>query len=247
MRHKSEVPEKFKEFEALTTVDCGQQISKLRSGNGCEYSSQEFEAYLKSKGIQHELSVAYSPQQNGVAERLNRTLMESARSMLAHAGLPDRYWAEAVATAAYLRNRTITTAFKGNMTPYERWYERKPNLSHLKVFGCAAYAHVPDSKQTKLDKMAEKLRFVGYSIEAKGYRLFDEKSFKIFVWRDVTFIVLDFTSRSDSAGQLNPTEVDSVKNRKQDLLTWSLKEKNLSILYEKGMLQHDLVLMSLLT
>ena len=91
MRHKSEVPEKFKEFEALTTVDCGQQISKLRSGNGCEYSSQEFEAYLKSKGIQHELSVAYSPQQNGVAERLNRTLMESARSMLAHAGLPDRY------------------------------------------------------------------------------------------------------------------------------------------------------------
>ena len=115
------------------------------------------------------------------------------------------------------------------------------------MFGCAAYAHVPDSKQTKLDKMAEKLRFVGYSIQAKGYRLFDEKSFKIFVWRDVTFIVLDFTSRSDSAGQLNPTEVDSVKNRKQDLLTWSLKEKNLSILYEKGMLQHDLVLMSLLT
>ena len=91
MRHKSEVPEKFKEFEALTTVDCGQQISKLRSDNGGEYSSQEFEAYLKSKGIQHELSVAYSPQQNGVAERLNRTLMESARSMLAHAGLPDRY------------------------------------------------------------------------------------------------------------------------------------------------------------
>ena len=76
MRHKSEVPEKFKEFEALTTVDCGQQISKLRSGNGCEYSSQEFEAYLKSKGIQHKFSVAYSPQKNGVAERLNCTLME---------------------------------------------------------------------------------------------------------------------------------------------------------------------------
>ena len=97
MRHKSEVLDRFKEFEAATTTDSGQRICPLRSDNGGEHVSQEFEAYLKSKGIRHELTVSYSPQQ---AERMNRILMESARSMLAHAGLPDSYWAEAVATTA---------------------------------------------------------------------------------------------------------------------------------------------------
>ena len=101
---------------------------------------------MKSKGIHHELTVPHSPEQNRVAERINRTLMETARSMMAHAGLPDCYWAEAVATAVYLRNRAPTTAFNKKITPYERWYRRKPNLNHLKVFGCMAYAHIPDVK-----------------------------------------------------------------------------------------------------
>ena len=97
MRQKSEMLDRFKEFEAATTTDSGQRICPLRSDNGGEHVSQEFEAYLKPKGIGHELTVSYSPQQ---AERMNRILMESARSMLAHAGLPDSYWAEAVATTA---------------------------------------------------------------------------------------------------------------------------------------------------
>ena len=67
------------------------------------------------------------------------------------------------------------------MTPYERWYGRKPNMSHLKVFGCTAYAHILDSQQQKLDKKADKLRFVGYSKQSKGYRLFDERTKKITV------------------------------------------------------------------
>lgn len=95
MRHKSEVLEKFKEFEAATTGSSGERIGTLRSDNGGEYISKEFEAYLKSKGINHQLTVPHSPEQNGVAERMNRTLMESARSMIAHARLPNRYWGEA--------------------------------------------------------------------------------------------------------------------------------------------------------
>ena len=79
-------------------------VNKSAHCNGGEYVPQEFEAYLKSKGIQHELTVPYSPQQNEVAERMNHTQMESARLMLAYAGLPNSYWAEAVATATYLRN-----------------------------------------------------------------------------------------------------------------------------------------------
>ena len=111
MKHKSEVLEKFKDFEAATTSS-RERIRKLRTDNGGEYVSKEFEAYLKSKRIFHEVSVPHSPEQNGVAERMNRTLMESARSMLSHAGLSNRYWAEAVATAAYIRNRTPTAAIK---------------------------------------------------------------------------------------------------------------------------------------
>ena len=138
------------------------------------------------------MSVPHSPEQNGVAERMNRTLMESARSMLSHAGLSNRYWAEAVATAAYIRNRIPTAAIKEGQTPYERWYGKKPNVSHLKVFGCMAFAHIPDGQRQKLDKKSEKLRFVGYSIHSKGYRLFDEKSQKVVIRRDVVFNETDF-------------------------------------------------------
>ena len=86
MSHKSEVLQKFKEFEAATTSTSGQRIGKLRTDNGGEFVSKEFEAYLKSKQIFYELSVPHLPEQNGVVERLNRTLMESAHSMLSHTG-----------------------------------------------------------------------------------------------------------------------------------------------------------------
>lgn len=92
--------ERFKEFEAITTNESGKRIVKLQTDNGGEYFSHEFETYLKSKSTQHELSVAYSPQQNGVAERMNRTLIECARAMIEHAGLSNSYWAEAIATVA---------------------------------------------------------------------------------------------------------------------------------------------------
>ena len=131
MKNKSEVFNKFKEFELCTTNECSLSIGTLRSDNDGEYLSKEFVSYLQSRGIHHELTAPYSPSQNGVAERINRTLMESARAMMGQAGLPEHYWAEAVATAAYLRNRTPTRALKVKKTPYEKWCERKPDLSHL--------------------------------------------------------------------------------------------------------------------
>ena len=164
---------------------------------------------MKSKGIRHKLTVPHSPEQNGVAERMNRTLMETARSMIAHAGLSDCYWAEAVATAVYLRNCVPTMAFNKKITPYERWYGRKPDLSHLKVFGCMAYAHVSDVKRTKLDKKAEKLRFVGYSIQSKGYRLLDEKTSVVVICRDVIFNEADFGHTVVEVQQPKTVEFDN--------------------------------------
>ena len=96
MKHKSEVLDKFKEFEVTTTNDVGKAIGALRTDNGGEYLSTEFQNYLNEKGIRHEFTVPHSPQQNGVSERTNRTLVESARSMIAHAGLLNIFWAEAL-------------------------------------------------------------------------------------------------------------------------------------------------------
>ena len=148
------------------------------------------------KQVRHELTVPYTPEQNGVSERMNRTLMESARTMMARAGLPDSCWAEAVAAAAYVRNRTPTRAFKEPTTPYERWYGRLPNVAHLRVFGCTAYAHVPDAGRQKLDDKAEKFRFVGYCKVSKGYRLLNEKNKKVVVQRDVSFDETNFGSKT---------------------------------------------------
>ena len=118
---------------------------------------------------------------------MNRTLVECARTMLKHADLPNSYWAEAVSTAVYIRNRGFTNALDKHVTPFERWYGRKPDVSNFRVFGCIAYAHVADSVRQKLDSKAIKVRFLGDSARSKGYRLFDEKSKMFLVRRDVIF------------------------------------------------------------
>ena len=128
--------------------------------------------------------MAHSQQQKGVAERMNRTLMESARTMIAHAGLPNSYWVEVVNTAAYIRNQTPTTAIKDDQMPYERWYGRKPNVSHLKVFGCVAYAQVPNEERCNcvLLATARNPKATGYSMKrleklSRGDVIFNEMDF----------------------------------------------------------------------
>ena len=104
--------------------------------------------------------------------------------MMTQAGLSEQYWAEAVAT---LRNRVVTRSLK-KTTPYEKWYGKRPDLSHIRVFGCMRYAYISDTnRKGKLSKRAEKLRFIGYSLQTKGYRLLDERTSKVLVRRDVIF------------------------------------------------------------
>ncbi|CAB3988910.1 Retrovirus-related Pol poly from transposon TNT 1-94 [Paramuricea clavata] len=118
MKTKDQLLDKFKEYEAMVTNITGKKIMILRSDNGGEYTSKEFVNYLKEKGIQHQLSVPRTPQQNGVAERMNRTIQETARSMIHNAGLDTKFWAEAVCTAVTVRHRCPTVAVN-NMTLYE--------------------------------------------------------------------------------------------------------------------------------
>ena len=113
--------------------------------------------------------------------------METTRSMRHHAELPLSFWAEAVSTAVYLRNKSPTSYLKG-MTPYERWHGRKAYVSNLKVFGCISYVHVPDQKRKKLDKKSAKSIFVGYPSNSKGYKLYNPETKKMFRSRDVIFL-----------------------------------------------------------
>ena len=186
MKSKSETLEKFKEFEARVTVETGQRIKAIRTDNGGEYISKAFNDFCKGKGIARQFTAPYTPEQNGVAERLNRTLIESARCMLKHADMEDKYWGEAILTATYLANRHPTTALDG-VTPLEAWTGRKPDIHHLRVFGCDAYVLIPKEKRTKLDDKTMKCRMLGYCSESKCYRLLDPGTNKVIRSRDVVF------------------------------------------------------------
>ena len=182
LKSKDEVFDRFLEWKALVERTTRKKLKTLRIDNGGENTSTKFENYLKADGIRHELTVPKTPQQNGVAERLNRTLVEMARSMLLDAKLPKRFWAEAVSTAVYLKNRTSSKPLQ-DMTPYEAWHGRKPSVRHLRVFD----AHIPRDERTKFDSKARKCIFLGYGQVTKGYRHYDLIRQKIIYSRDIQF------------------------------------------------------------
>jgi hypothetical protein len=186
MKHKGEVFQHFLNFKAMVEKEKGVSIKCLRFDVEGKYFSKEFSEYLKEHGIQRKYSCNYSPQQNGVAERKNRHIVEIARAMLNEKNFPNYFWAKAVATVVYIMNRTPTSIVHG-MTPKEKFTSKKPYVSHLRMFGCIAYVHVLDEKRSKLDPKVDKCIFIGYSLKQKGYRCFNPSIRKLQVSRDVVF------------------------------------------------------------
>ena len=155
IRDNSEV---FRDLVKELEKGTWRKVKALRSGRGDEYLFGEFLPYLKRRGIDHQLTTTDSPEQNGVAERMIRELLEKARAMMAATNIPNTLWAEAIANAAYVRNRSPTSALQ-NMTPFEAWWGHKPSLKHLRTFGCIAYAHIAKGKRRKLDSKTDKCNF----------------------------------------------------------------------------------------
>uniref|UniRef100_A0A1X7SV83 Retroviral polymerase SH3-like domain-containing protein n=1 Tax=Amphimedon queenslandica TaxID=400682 RepID=A0A1X7SV83_AMPQE len=118
--------------------------------------------------------------------------MEAAQSMMSQARLSKSFWAEAVATATYLRNRMVTTALKNGLTPYYLWSGKKPDLSNIRTFGCMVYSHIPEGQRRKLDMKANKLRFVGYTESTSNYKVWDEVKRRCYVRHDLIFNEDDF-------------------------------------------------------
>eukprot|EP00253_Pinus_taeda_P023024 PITA_23024 len=184
LKLKSEVFNTFLAFKAFVEKQSGHQILKLRTDNGGEYVKKTFINFCTENGIQMQHTVPYTPQQNGVAERKNRTLKEMANCMLQSKGLSLSFWAEAINFANYIINRTLTKVLR-NITPEEAWSSIKPDVSHFRIFGSEAWAHIPDEKHKALKPKSEKCTFVGYSEDVKGYRLIPFKSKNVIIRRDV--------------------------------------------------------------
>jgi len=143
------------------------------------------EANLKDSGIEHQSTAPYTPESNGVSERMNQTLMEMVEAMLVRAKAPLKLWDEAVKTACYIRNRLSTSSLEGNITPYEAWTGRTPSVAHIRKFGCLVYRHIPKKIRRKLDHKAMKGILVGYESESGMYHVYHPQNDTVAVSRDL--------------------------------------------------------------
>ena len=157
MKSKASAFNAFKTYKALAENQCQSQIKTIRRDNGGEYCSTEWKTFCKTQGIRHEFTTSYNPQQNGVAERKNRTLLDASRSMLQVAGLQNKFWQEAISTTCYLQNR-----------------------SPHKVL---AYSHISPKLRKQLDPRSIKCIMVGYgeSEGIKGYKYLTHKIINLYI------------------------------------------------------------------
>jgi len=232
MKEKSEVSEKLKWMLAECQT-IGHKVIELLSDNGGEFDNAEVRKILRKNGVRQRLIMPYSPQQNGCSERENRTLVEAARAMkLAHTELPQALWAQLIQTAEYVLNRTAPTCVKGK-SPYEMWYNKKPKITHLRVFGCTAYVHVPDQRRKKMDAKAEKGILVGYEGD-DGYKILIQPGNKMIRSRDVVFDEKTMITTNVQNWSLKHSQDESVQTENQELQTENETEENPVIVEQMG-------------
>ena len=172
-KQKSDVLVVFQRWLALAENQSGHRLKCLRTDNGGEYMSRAFEQLCDERGIKRQLTAPYTPPQNDMAERMNRTIQERVRSMLSHVGLPEHFWTKAVTTAVHIINRLPCSGIDFQVVE-EIWIGKPPSYAHLRVFGCEAFCHVPKDKHNKLDPKSVKCIFLGYGDAGEmGYRLWD--------------------------------------------------------------------------
>lgn len=187
MKSRSEVFSIFKTFCSEINTQFGTHIKILQSDNAREYLSTSFQSFLTSQGILHQTSCAHTPQQNGVAERKNRHLVETARTMLLHNNVPPRFWGDAILTACYLINRMPSFVLK-NQVPHSILFPRQHLYSlPLRIFGCTCFVHDLTPGKDKLAAKSLKCLFLGYSRLQKGYRCYSPVLRRYIVSADVSF------------------------------------------------------------
>jgi hypothetical protein len=190
MKTKQAVCSLFKQFYSMVATQYKTSIQVLRTDNGGEFVNHEMKQFLQCQGIIHQTTCPYSPQQNGVAERKNRHLLEMVRATLFEANMPLHYWGESLTTASYIINRIPSRSLDFH-TPFDTLNHSlsSPLIPNLppKVFGCIAFVHIPKHTRHKLQPCALRCVFVGYGLHQKGYRCFHPPTQKLYVTMDVKF------------------------------------------------------------
>jgi len=205
LKEKSEAFKVFKEWTTLLENQTGKKIKRLRTDNGLEFCNHQFDEFCKAEGIARHKTMVNTPQQNGVAERMNNTLLERARCMLSNASFGKEFWAEPISTGCYLVNRSPNTSIECK-TPEEVWSGKPADYSNFRVFGCPAYVHVNEGK---LEARAKNDIFVGYPMNVKGYKVWCLTSSKFLISRDVTFDESTMLKSKDVV--LKPTIMENEK------------------------------------
>jgi transposase InsO family protein len=205
LHKKNEALDAFKIFKAEVEKQCGKQIKIVRSDRGGEYYGRytedgqapgPFAKFLQEHGIVAQYTMPGSPDQNGVAERRNRTLLDMVRSMLSSSNLPKSLWTEALKTTVYILNRVPTKAVP--KTPFELWKGWKPSLRHMRVWGCPSEVRIYNPQEKKLDPRTISGYFIGYAERSKGYRFYcPSHSTRIVESRNAKFLENDLISGSD--------------------------------------------------
>ena len=187
LKSKDQFVDALRKFIAWTNTQTSKKLRVLHSDRGGEYIAASVKLILDQNGIEHNLTMPGTPQQNGKAERFNRTIFDKALSMLHTSGLSNGFWEYAISTAVHIYNRSPTRSLQWR-TPHEIWSAgHVPDVSYLRIFGCKAWMHVPADKRRKLDVKATEVTFIRYESGSKGYRLWDKRTHSIHLSQDVTF------------------------------------------------------------
>jgi hypothetical protein len=190
LKAKSEAYSKAIDWIKLHENRTGNTVKVIRTDGGGEFGGKVWSVYFAEKGIQHQVTTPYTPEQNGKAERAVRTVKEGTRTYLRDSGLSDRYWAAAMVNFTYTRNLTMVSGGVKDETPFETFYGKRPDVSRLRVFGCVAFVHIPkETRGSGWAPKAKKCVFVGYGETSgtKGWVLYDPYAQKRIVSCHVTF------------------------------------------------------------
>ncbi|KAI3782063.1 hypothetical protein L2E82_12095 [Cichorium intybus] len=197
IKSKDEALQSFKRFKVKVENETSFKVKALRTDQGGEFVSNEFKNFCDKEGIRRQLTAPYTPQQNGVVERRNRTILGVTRSLLKTMNVPEELWGEDVRHAVYILNRVPTKGVK-DMTLFEAMHGRKPTMEHIRVFGCVAYAKRPANQLTKLSDKSIALVHLGVEPGSKAYQLYNPNQRRICVARDVVFDEKDLSGSSSS-------------------------------------------------
>jgi transposase InsO family protein len=175
-----------KRIQAAAERKSGEKLGALHTDRGGEFTAGEFTDYFEELGVQRQITAPYCPQQNGVVERRNQSVVATSRCMLKAKSLTGMFWGEAVNAAVYLLNRS-TSKSTGGKTPYLLWARSPPLVHHLRTFGCLAHVKVTTPNLRKLDDRSRPMIFVGYEPGSMAYRVYDPSHNRIHISRDVIF------------------------------------------------------------